>query len=63
MEKIAAKSKALWMCMKIQLLFFLIWSIMEVYINCCMLGKILEEFGSRVMCQNVFGQSDSRIFK
>ena len=39
--------------MKILLLFFLsIWSIMEVYINCCMLGKI-----------NVLGQSDYSVFK
>ena len=36
---------------------------MEVYINCCMLGKILKKFGSCDMCQNVFGQSDCRIFK
>ena len=37
--------------------------IMEVYINCGMLGKILENLGSWDMCQNVFGQSDCRIFK
>ena len=36
---------------------------MKVYINYCMLGKILEKFGSWDMCQNVFGQSDCRIFK
>ena len=36
---------------------------MEVYINCSILGKILEKFGFWDMCQNVFGQSDCRIFK
>ena len=28
-----------------------------------MLGKILENFGSWDMCQNVLGQSDCKIFK
>ena len=36
---------------------------MEVCINWCMLGKILENFGSWDMSQNVFGQSDCGIFK
>ena len=36
---------------------------MKVYINYCMLGKILEKFGWSDMCENVFGQSDCRIFK
>ena len=36
---------------------------MEVYIDCCMLGKILENFGSRDICQNVLGQLDRRIFE
>ena len=50
--------------MKIQLLiFFLIWSIIELYINCFMLGKILENIGSWDTCQNVPSQSDSKIFK
>ena len=29
---------------KFSYFFFLIWSIMEVYINCCMLGKNLGKF-------------------
>ena len=50
--------------MKILLLFFLsIWSIMGVYINCCMLEKIMKNFGCRDMCQNVLGQSDYSVFK
>ena len=28
-----------------------------------MLGKIMENFGCRDMCQNVLGQSDYRVFK
>ena len=43
--------------------FFSICSIIKVYINCCMLGKISENFDSWDMCQNVLGQSDCRIFK
>ena len=59
-----AKPGVLWMYMKILLLFFFsIWSIIEVYINFCMLGKIFENFGSWDMCQNLLGQSDYRIFK
>ena len=34
-------------------LFYLTWSIMEVCINCCMFGKILEKFGFWDMCQNI----------
>ena len=36
---------------------------MEVYIDFSDLGKILENFGAWDMCENVFGQSDCRIFK
>ena len=36
---------------------FSIKSVMEVYINCSMLGKILEKFGFWDMCQNILGQS------
>ena len=36
---------------------------MEVYINCCILRKIFENFGSWDMCQNVVSQSDCKIFK
>ena len=36
---------------------------MEVFISCCMLEKILKNFGSWDMCQNVVGQADYRIFK
>ena len=36
---------------------------MEVYINCYIVRKILENFGSWDMCQNVLGPSDCRIFK
>ena len=36
---------------------FSIKSVMEVYINCSMLGKILEKFGFGDMCQNILGQS------
>ena len=66
------KPRVLWMYMKIQLFFFLIWFIIvyinlvytiKVYINCYMFGKILENVGSWDMCQNVLGQSDCRIFK
>ena len=50
--------------MKILLLiFFSTWSVMEVCINCCRLGRILENFGSWDMWQNVLRQSDCRIFK
>ena len=40
-----------------------IWSIMEVYINFCMLEKILKSFVFWDLCQNVLDQSDYRIFK
>ena len=36
---------------------------MVVYISCCMLGKILENFGFCDMCQNVLCQLDCRIFR
>ena len=36
---------------------------MEVCISYCMLEKILKNFGSWDMCQNVVGQADYRIFK
>ena len=36
---------------------------MEVCISCFMLEKILKNFGSWDMCQNVVGQADYRIFK
>ena len=49
--------------MVIFLIFFWILSIIEVYINWCMHGKILGNFGSWVMCQNILAQSDWRIFK
>ena len=36
---------------------------MVVYISCCMLGKILENFGFWDMHQNVLGQSDCTTFR
>ena len=48
---------------KFSYFFFSIWSIMEVYINYCMLWKILDNFGSWDICQNGLGLSDCRIFK
>ena len=58
------KPRVLWMYMKIYWLFFFsVWSIIEIYINYCMLGKILKLFSSWDTCQNALGQSDCRIFK
>ena len=62
MEKMSQAQGSLNVYENLVIIFSSIWSIMEVYINCCMLGKILGNFGFSVMCQNVIGQS-CMIFK
>ena len=64
MEKIGQSLGSLNVYENLVIIFFSIYSIKkEVYINCCMLGKILGNLDSWYMYQNGLGQSDRRIFK